>query len=241
MIAWLGMYDRPELTEANDEFWALIRDTLGFGPVQRAKDQDAWGVWLSPELLLAQTCGLPYRSRLYPKVSLVGTPDYGVKGCPPGYYQSVIVGRSDCPPDLNDLSSLHFAYNDRGSQSGWAAFWGHVDPGRHPKSLIESGSHRASAKMVAEESADIAALDIVTWNIINRHDEFARNLTVLARTKPTPGLPFITAQHDKTADIGHAVKHAITHLSPNSKSLLQLKDFVQISQEDYLTVPMPPE
>lgn len=241
MIAWLGMYDRPELAEANDEFWALIRDALGFGPAQRAKGLDVWDVWLSPDLLLAQTCGLPYRSRLYKSVSLVGTPDYGVTGCPPGYYQSVIVGRSECPPDLGDLSSLRFAYNERGSQSGWAAFWGHIDPALPPSSLAESGSHRASAKMVADGSADIASLDIVTWNIIRRHDAFAQCLTVLAHTKPTPGLPFITAQHDKTNALGDAAKRAIEHLSPNAKSLLHLKGFVQISREDYLTVPMPPE
>ncbi len=241
MIAWLGMYDRPELAEANDEFWALVRDNLGFGPTQRATDLDAWGVWLSPDLLLAQTCGLPYRSRLYKAVSLVGTPDYGVKGCPPGYYQSVIVGRSECPPDLEELSSLRFAYNERGSQSGWAAFWEYIPPAAHPKSLIESGGHRASAQMVAEGGADIASLDIVTWNIIRRHDEFASRLTVLAHTKPTPGLPFITAQHGKTAALEDAVKRAIENLSSNSKSLLLLKDFIQISQQDYLTVPMPPE
>ena len=86
MIAALGMYDRPETAAANDALWALIRDGL------RARGMDApevltrgagayWPAWESPDMLLSQTCGLPFRARLHEKVTLIGTPDYGVEGC----------------------------------------------------------------------------------------------------------------------------------------------------------------
>ncbi|MCX8955299.1 hypothetical protein OU790_17900, partial [Ruegeria sp. NA] len=73
MIAMLGMYDMPEVQAANDRFWGLIRAHLGYGPEQLTRDADVWQVWLDPELVLAQTCGMPYRTRLHGRVQLVGT------------------------------------------------------------------------------------------------------------------------------------------------------------------------
>lgn len=93
MIAHLGMYDRPETAAANDRFWTLIREHLGRGPQQLSREEDTWRVWTSPDLLLAQTCGCPYRTRLYGEVELIGTPDHGLPGCPAGHYNSVFIAR----------------------------------------------------------------------------------------------------------------------------------------------------
>lgn len=240
MIAALGMYDRPELTTANNALWTAIRDALGRGPEMLSRNVDFWDVWRSPDLLLSQTCGLPYRMELYRSVSLVGTPDYGLEGCPPGYYRSLIVGRKGAEPDLRDMSSLCFAYNERKSQSGWAAFWSHLPVGCKPKSLEQSGGHRLSAEMVADGRADIAALDAVSFNIIRRFDSFADKLTILDRTEPTPGLPFITAQHGIRGEISYAVSRAIEVLESSVKTDLQLQGLVQIPKDVYLTVPLPP-
>jgi hypothetical protein len=81
MIAALPMYDRPEMRAANDRFWQAIRDRLGDGPPHLTRDRDPWDIWQAPDLLLAQTCGFPYRARLHGRIYLVGTPDYGVEGC----------------------------------------------------------------------------------------------------------------------------------------------------------------
>ncbi len=64
MIAALPMYDRPELTGATDRYWALIRDGLRARGVDapdtlwRGED-DLMALWLAPDLVLAQTGGLP--------------------------------------------------------------------------------------------------------------------------------------------------------------------------------------
>ncbi|MFN7224061.1 MAG: hypothetical protein ACK4MS_08580, partial [Paracoccaceae bacterium] len=102
MIASLGMYDRPETSAANDALWALIRDALrdrGRDAPQALTRGEAacWPAWQAPDLVLSQTCGLPFRSRLHDHVTLIGTPDYGVEGCAPGYYRSVLIARSDDP------------------------------------------------------------------------------------------------------------------------------------------------
>ena len=93
MIASLSMYDRPETAAANDRLWGRIREILGFGPAQLDRETPDWDAWLDEGLLLSQTCGLPYRSRLHDKVQLIATPDYGLDGAAPGYYYSVFVAR----------------------------------------------------------------------------------------------------------------------------------------------------
>ena len=47
--------------------------------------------WIHPNLILGQTCGMPYRKFLYNKVFLIGTPNFGIMGCPAGYYDSVFI------------------------------------------------------------------------------------------------------------------------------------------------------
>ena len=103
MIAALPMYDRPETASANDRLWALIHEALGEGPKHLTREGDLWDIWTAPDLLLAQTCGLPYRARLHDRVTLVGTPDYGLPDLPAGYYQSVLIARADGPRDLDAL------------------------------------------------------------------------------------------------------------------------------------------
>ena len=122
MIAWLGMYDPPHVRTVNDQLWAGIRDAL-HDHGQEAPDgldrrDDPWSVWNDADLILAQTCGLPYRDVLHDRTQLVGTPDYGVGGCPPGYYRSRIIVRAD---DIRETAAFHsaaLAYNDKANVSG---------------------------------------------------------------------------------------------------------------------------
>ena len=132
MIASLGMYDRPQAQAANNRLWALIRDGMRAAampaPDTLTCGADAyWPGWTSPDLILSQTCGFPYRSRLHGHVTLIGTPDYAVAGCPPGYYHSVYLARADDPRRaLAEFDSAAFAFNEALSQSGWAAPQNHA-------------------------------------------------------------------------------------------------------------------
>ena len=65
MIATLPMYDRPETRAANDRFWDLIRSHLDEAPEELSRDDFHW---LHPDLLLSQTCSLPYRTALQGRV-----------------------------------------------------------------------------------------------------------------------------------------------------------------------------
>ncbi len=245
MIAYLGMYDRPETAEANDRLWKAIRTALegAFKDLPQALDRtkDAWDAWTAKDLVLGQTCGCPLRTRLYGEVQLVGTPDYGHEGCPPGYYHSVFVARKGSGSGLQGFDGKAFAYNDSLSQSGWAGPLIHMqDAGLLPGSLIETGSHQASAEAVADGRADFASIDVLSWNMIQKYDAFAADLEVVDRTGNTPGLPFITALGNDPAPLFKALEQAILSLDAQTAKTLHLKGLVAIPMADYLAVPTPP-
>lgn len=241
MIAALPMYARPETAGATARLWAAIRDALGEGPETLAEPEDLWALWEAPELLLAQTCGLPYRARLKDRVALVGTPDYGLPGCAPGWYRSVHVVRRGDARHLDDLRSPRFALNEPLSHSGWAAPAAHfAATGRAFGPLLATGSHAASARAVVEGAADLAALDAQTWRLMARHDPVARELAVIGMTPPSPGLPLITARERDPEPLARAVGQAIARLAPEDRAALGLRGLVRIPAAVYLAQPLPP-
>ncbi|MEZ5912684.1 MAG: PhnD/SsuA/transferrin family substrate-binding protein [Paracoccaceae bacterium] len=245
MIASLMMYRRPEIDGAIGRYWALIREELATrgidSPENLAQDAEEFAVWTAPDLVLAQTCGMPYRTRLHDRVTLIGTPDFGVEGCPPGYYRSIFVIRADDPrARVADFADSVLAFNAPISQSGYAAPWSYARArGFRFARKLETGSHRASARAVAEGAADIAALDAVSWRLIARYEPFAAKLAVLDATEPTPGLPYIAGPGADAAAGFAAVAAAIARLDPADRMALGLKGMVAIPAADYLAIENP--
>ena len=247
MIAALGMYDRPKAQASNDRLWALIRDGM------RAADLPApdtltrgagayWEAWQDPDLTLSQTCGFPYRARLHGHVTLIGTPDYGVEGCPPGHYNSIFVARAGDPRQtLQDFNHASLAFNEDLSQSGWAAPQNHARKlGLTLRPSLRSGGHLNSARAVAEGRADIAALDAVAWSMIQEWEPFAATLKAVAATTPTPGLPYIAALGSNAPLMFTVIASAIAALPPQDRRILRLKGLIQVPAETYLAVATPP-
>ncbi|MEQ6249806.1 PhnD/SsuA/transferrin family substrate-binding protein [Sulfitobacter sp. HNIBRBA3233] len=247
MIASLMMYTHPAIDGALQRYWRAIRAGLrrrGIdAPAALAQEGDPFAVWRAPDLVLGQTCGMPYRTRLHDMVHLVGTPDYGLPGCPPGYYQSVIVVRADDPrAQIADFATGTLAYNDALSQSGFAALHAHLgESGFRFARHLRSGAHALSAHLVAEGQADLAALDAQTWRLLARHSPVATQLRVLERTAPTPGLPYICADVVDPRKVADAVEEAIDALDPADRVALDLRGLVQIPASAYLAVPTPPD
>jgi len=240
------MYDRPELTAEHDRYWSAIRLELAAldiaGPATLSRDiEDLFEHWRAPDLVLSQTCGMPYRVALHSDVTLVGTPDHGVEGCPPGYYRSVIVVRSDDRrTTLDQFASGCLAFNETMSQSGYNAPKVHLEPmGFWFAEEVETGGHIASAMFVETGSADIASLDAVTWRLMQRHDPTSAGLRVLEVTDPTPGLPNIASAGVDGGRVFEGVARAIENLSPEDRQALGIRGLVAIPTDDYLAVTTP--
>lgn len=228
MIASLPWYDPPHLHWANDAFWQAIRAELPFDtPETLDRETDVWTQWHDPQLILSQSCSLPYRTKLHGTVHLVAAADFGLPDCSPGHYHSTIVTR----PGLGTVKGARLAYNDSLSQSGWGAAEGYgVVP------AVETGAHAASLDAVRSGVADVAFIDSHTLRGLGGPGE----LDVFGTTAPTPGTPFITARSDWVAPVFDALSAALEKLPPDTKDALGIRGFVRVEAHTYLALPPRP-
>ena len=202
-IAALPMYDPPELQAANDALWAAIGARLrseGLDAPQRlTRGLPLEAIWSDPDLILAQTCGYPLMTTLRGRVGVVATPCYGAPGCDGPYHRSaVVVRRNDPAAAVADLRGRRYALNDPASNTGMNLMRTLIAPLTHGEGFFSAvtvtGAHAASVEAVAAGEADVAAIDCVTFTLLQRlRPATTRLMRVLAWTAPSPGLPLITA------------------------------------------------
>jgi len=226
-VASLPMYDWPEIAWANDILWAAIVARLNAAgvaaPAELDRRQPSDGIWRHPGLVLSQTCGYPFSTRLRGAVRLIGTPIYDVFGCDGPYYSSIIIVRADEHRGrLAEVGGKRFAYNTTDSLSGYLALGAAAkDAGIDPslREWIETGSHRDSALAVAVGNADVAAIDAVCWALTLRyHPDASSRLKVIATTALLPGLPLVTGIERRDAEI-QAIRAAINDAIADPKTL----------------------
>lgn len=236
------MYDPPSMRAANDAFWAAIRQDLGYGPDALVRGKDLWAIWQSPDLLLAQTCALPWRARLDGAVTLVGAPDFALPGCPPGTYNSVLIARQDDDRPLSALLTARIAVNDPLSQSGYATLWTRAEAeGLALAPVMITGAHAASAQAVAAGYADLAAIDAQTWRLIVQDDPgMADALRVIERTPPTPALPYITAPGRDGDALRTAMNAALGDMPQDLRARLCLRAILPANAAAMRAQPIPP-
>jgi ABC-type phosphate/phosphonate transport system substrate-binding protein len=244
MIASLAMYDLPWLHAANDQLWALIAAGLrarGIADVPETltRGRELDGIWLSPDLLVAQSCGYPLTTRLRGQVQLVATPHYDAEGCEGAFHRAAIVVRADNPAaSLAELHGARVGINDWHSNTGMnllraavaplaggAAFFGEV---------VVTGSHAQSIAALTEGRIDVASIDAVTLVHILSHDpEQAHAIRILDWTATTPGLPLITSASTPPETVA-ALRDVLSSLTPDpSLEALRITGFETIAVEAY--------
>ncbi|MCZ7598297.1 MAG: PhnD/SsuA/transferrin family substrate-binding protein [Gammaproteobacteria bacterium] len=131
--------------------------------------------WLDPGLLLSQTCGYPLVTALAGRVRLVATPCYCAGGCEGARYRSWLVGRrADGAAALADFQGRTVVINSSDSLSGCKVLEMLVgDLGAFFGAVRTSGGHANSLVMVRAGAADLAAIDCVTWALLERHRPLA--------------------------------------------------------------------
>lgn len=217
-VASLGMYDEAPLAAANDALWAAIAARLAGAPARLTRDRGLEAIWTDPRLLLAQTCGWPLATRLAGRVALLATPCYALPGCAGATHRAFVVVRADDPARrLADLRGRRLALNGWDSNTGMNLLRALLAPlaggTRMFSAIAVTGSHRASLEAVARGRADLAAVDCVTFGLLQRHrPQAVAGLRRLAETSPSPGLPLITrlgAGADELASLRGALAAAL--------------------------------
>ncbi len=245
LFASLPMYDLPEIKASTDVYWQRLAESFadhGIGdnalPQQLTRESDPHLDWLRPETIFSQTCGLPYVRDLRGQVTLLGSPAYDIDCAPGSYFSVVIVREDEHREDIADYASKRFAFNDRRSQSGFAAFFSLLNEQNIaglPSEMVDSGAHLQSIEMVAEGKADIAAIDAVTYALAIRHRDAADRVKVIANTEVTPSLPYISslAFADRKAEIVNAIIQAMAALPETVRNDLLITGFNERVDGDY--------
>jgi len=241
------MYDWPELSKATSEFWECIRDAFIAAefdaPAQLTGNAEANDHWLHSNLIFSQTCGYPYAVDLGENVDLLGTPIYDVEGCGKGTYSSaIVVSENSRFQKMDDTRGSVLVFNGESSLSGYRSLSPMVnDITVWFDEQIHSGSHRNSAKMVADGIGDLAAIDAVCWALLKQYaPNVASRLRVLAWTAELPALPYISCKSQspdefisKTLALRAGVNQAI---ESGATKPLMIKGLADIDKADYMSL-----
>ncbi|MEQ6290699.1 phosphate/phosphite/phosphonate ABC transporter substrate-binding protein [Vogesella sp. GCM10023246] len=247
MLCSLPMY--PHAPTALAELWAALRQRLQAGglaglPAELTLPDDYLAHWKTPQLLLSQSCGYPVATLLADTVTVLGAFHYDVPGCSGYLYSSQLVVRRDDPrQQLADFRGARAACNEPHSQSGYHALRALVAalPPQSPffSRVLFSGGHRHSARLVADGSADIAALDSVSaWLLAEAEPAVFARLRCIGHSTLVPGLPLITGRHTPPAVVqllrqSLAACVADPALQPTLQ-MLRIRGFTPLSNDDYL-------
>ncbi|AHM73118.2 phosphate ABC transporter substrate-binding protein [Yersinia hibernica] len=203
MLISLPMYGvRPQ--QDVQPFWQILSRHLHLYGITGINEQLFWPSdllphWRDSALLLSQTCGFPLVTQLHQQVQLVGTFSYQSPYCSGAYYRSLVVVRDDEEGEqLSDFRHRVVAYNSTDSQSGYNALRALIFPlavnGRFFSHAVASGGHYRSIAMIQQRQADIAAIDCVSFALLQRANPSAvAGLKIIAQTDAAPGLPLITS------------------------------------------------
>jgi ABC-type phosphate/phosphonate transport system substrate-binding protein len=247
-IAALPMYDLPELRESHDRLWLSLRKYLTDAglketPAQLTHNIDPVETWTHPGLVLGQGCQYPLAKFFAERVRLVATPRYAAHGCEEARYRSAIVVREDDPAEtLADLRGRRCAVNERSSNSGMNLLRAAIAPlangARFFESVVLSGSHRGSVKMVSAGDADVAAVDCVSLAHFQRlYPATTTTLRILAWTPTAPSLPLITSGTTNDEALGKLRSSLAAAISDpdldDAREQLLLEGFDLEPAEDY--------
>ena len=244
------MYDLPEVRWATDALWAAVAERLSAAGVAAApalsRGPEPHELWTDPALLLSQTCGNPYVRTYRDRLRLVATPRYAALGCDGPRYRSLLVAHEDAPGEgLADFRGTVCAVNGWDSLSGWVALAAVLpEPGFFRAALI-TGAHADSMAAVKAGEADIAAIDCVTYALLQRHRPASTaGLRVIGRTALAPSLPFVTRRDaaDATVEaLRSALRNALADPAlAEARAALLIEGIEILGEADYDAIPPQP-
>ncbi|MGI9434402.1 MAG: phosphate/phosphite/phosphonate ABC transporter substrate-binding protein [Geminicoccaceae bacterium] len=205
MIAALPMYDFEPVRKATDRWWQGLAKALRLQGIDDVPDrltrERAERAWRRPDLIFGQVCGYPYIRTHGVRPQLIATPCYDAPGCEgPNYCSLIVVHASNGAEEIEDLRGRVAAISGLDSHSGCHALRSMVGPlaspgGKFFGRQIITGSHAGSLEAIEAREADVAAIDAVTYALIERSMPGAlSSFRIMGRTPPAPAPPYITAK-----------------------------------------------
>ncbi len=166
-----------------------------------------YGVDPDGACFFTQTCSYTLFAGARGQFAVLGAPAYAAAGCSGSYHRSWIVVRDvSYVRTLEDLRGKRFTINELDSNSGMNLprhrFARYASNGAFFGATTVSGSHAASADLVSRGVADAAAIDCVTFALLERYRPATiRRLRIIGETAATPTPPFVTSRSTRLADV----------------------------------------
>ena len=218
-VASMPMYDFPEVRAALDSLWSAMARNLKLEGIADVPSELVHGgslkqLWKDPALVISQCCGYDLVNRYADRLIPFAVPQYGAPECKGYDYASIVIVREDCP--INDVLKMRGStcvINGPESHSGMGSLRALVAPqsreGRFFSEVKISGTHADSIQMVRRGEADVAAIDCVTYALIERYrpSDFD-GIRKLGRTYRAPGIPYVaraTEDRDTLARLRTAI------------------------------------
>ena len=203
LSASFPMYDFEEVRGAHDVLWRSVARRLERAgvegvPAALSRGRGVHELWTDSGLLLSQCCGADLMGRYSDELTLIATPRYSAPGCEGCLYSSVVLVAGNSPAtELENLRDAVCVVNSHESHSGTNALRELLAPlnrqGRFFSRVVTSGSHPASIAVLAKGEADVAAIDCVTYALVDRYrPSLLGGTRRLCYTARAPGIPFVT-------------------------------------------------
>lgn len=199
-----------------------------------------------PGLWLGHTCGYPLMTRLRGHVIPFCVPLFDVPGTEGRMYSSrIIVGIDADIESLEDCRGRVCVMNNSDSNSGMNVLRHALADmaGGQPvfSRVITSGGHLASLAAVADGSADIAAIDCVSYQLIaDSQPGLVDRVRIIGDTVKTCGLPLVVAKSTyaevDTGAISEQLNQALASTDDIVNKTLHLTGFAGVTLDDYASI-----
>lgn len=194
-------------------------------------------------LFIGHTCGYPLMKYLQDAVTPFCVPVFDVIGIEGKYYSSRFIVAADSDiSSLADSAGRTVAINSVDSNSGMNVLR-HAIAGLNSEvpffaSVINSGGHLQSLTAVAEKRADVAAIDCVSFQLIEtRWPELTARVRSIGDSIKTCGLPLVIPNAilstTDTRQILVTLNKALKQVNPRLRQQLHLSHFESVKLEDY--------
>ena len=204
--ASLPMYDFPEVRKATDAWWAGVERHMQLAgvkdvPAQLQHDVPVKSLWQHDELLLSQCCGFDVVYGFKDTLDVLMITDWAAEGCHDGQYSSWIVVHEDSPHQhISELYNSAAVINGRESHSGMNSLLALAAPyskdGFFFRSIKESGAHADSLIAIQNKTADVAAIDCVTYQLLKTYRPSTISGTrIIGQTDAAPAHPYVTSSN----------------------------------------------
>jgi len=250
--ATLGMY---AFTEAQQFAWRQLFDRIcEFTAVDSTQialrfEHDP-ALLLEPGLWFGHTCGYPLMMRLRQHVSPFCVPLFDVPGTDGKYYSSrIIVAAGSAIESIADSRGRVAAMNNRDSNSGMnvlrhaVAAVHDVDQfsDRFFARVVDTGGHLHSLQAVASGVADIAAIDCVSYQLIEDwQPELCAGLRIIDDSVMTCGLPLVMSNAVYNATdiplLTECLNRALAACCAEARNILHLTGFAPVQLADYQSI-----